>query len=137
MTRCHITSYYVMSLLSYLKRNNNNSMLACRVVCCSHQSDRRIWVFISHQKDCCMRACISHQTDFRIRVCISHKSHNSIWISCTPAAFRVCISHPSYHSFLANDVIEPGAVHLERPHTMSLHVTSCQVTHSMLRDVML
>ena len=24
-------------------------MLACRVVCCAHQSDRRIWVCISHQ----------------------------------------------------------------------------------------
>ena len=46
-------------------------MLACRVVCCSHQSDRR------------NRVCILHQSDCRIRVCISQQSYHSIWISCT------------------------------------------------------
>ena len=45
-------------------------MLACRVVCCSHQSDCRI------------RVCIFHQLDCRIRVCISHQSNHSIWVSC-------------------------------------------------------
>ena len=48
------------------------SMLAWRVLCCTHQSDRRIRVCISHQSDCCIRVCISHQSDCRIRVCISH-----------------------------------------------------------------
>ena len=45
-------------------------MLACRVVCCSHRSNRRI------------RVCISHQSDCRIRVCTSHQSYHSIRISC-------------------------------------------------------
>ena len=36
-----------------------NSMLACRVICCSHQSDRRIWVCISHQSDCRIGVCIA------------------------------------------------------------------------------
>ena len=29
-------------------------VIACRVVCCSHQSERYIRVFISHQSDCSM-----------------------------------------------------------------------------------
>ena len=45
-------------------------MLACRVVCCSHRSNR------------CIRVCISHQSDCRMRVCISHQSYHSIRISC-------------------------------------------------------
>ena len=67
-----------------------NSMLACRVVCCSHQSDRR------------NRVCISHQSVCRIRVCISHKSYHCIWISCTNhfGAFGYYI--------LINDVMESG-----------------------------
>ena len=65
-------------------------MLACRVVCCSHQSDRR------------NRVCILHQSDCRIRVCISHQSYHSIWISCTNhfGAFG--------YYFLVNDAMESG-----------------------------
>ena len=47
----------------YIKESN--SMLACKVVCCSHQSDRRI------------RVCISYQSDYRIVACISHQSYHS------------------------------------------------------------
>ena len=42
----------------------NNSMLACRMVCCSHRSDRRIWVCTSHLSDCRIRVCISHRSDY-------------------------------------------------------------------------
>ena len=35
----------------------SNFVLACRVVCCSYQSDRRIWVCISHRSDCRIRVC--------------------------------------------------------------------------------
>ena len=64
-------------------------MLACRVVCYSRQSDRRIRVCISHQSDFRIRVCISHQSDIRIRVCISHQSDFRI---------RICISQQWYHS---------------------------------------
>ena len=33
------------------KNNNSNSKEAYLVVCCSYQSDRRIWVCISHQSN--------------------------------------------------------------------------------------
>ena len=66
-------------------------MLACRVVCCTHQSDR------------CIRVCILHQSDFRIRVCISHQSYNSIWISCTNHSVWVLFSCKS-------DVMESGGL---------------------------
>ena len=58
-------------------------MLTSRVVCCLHQSDRRIRLCISHRSDCHIRLCISHQSDCRIRVCISHQSYHSIQMSCT------------------------------------------------------
>ena len=45
-------------------------MLAQRVACCSHQSDRRIRVAISHQSDCCIRVGISYQSDCYSRVFI-------------------------------------------------------------------
>ena len=64
-------------------KKKKNSMLACRMVCCSHRSDRRIWVCILHLSDCRIRVCISHRSDYHIRVCISHQSYHSIWISCT------------------------------------------------------
>ena len=64
-------------------------MLTCRVVCCSHQSDR------------CIRVYILHQSYFRIRVCISHQSYNSIWISCTNHSVWVLFSCKS-------DVMESG-----------------------------
>lgn len=47
------------------------SLLAYRVVSCSHQSDR------------CIRVCISHQSNCHIGVCITHHSYHSIWTSCT------------------------------------------------------
>ena len=50
------------------------------MVCCSHQSDRRI------------RACFSHQSNWRIRVCISHQWYHSIWISCTDNTVWVLFS---------------------------------------------
>ena len=55
-------------------------MLACRVVCCSHQSDCRI------------RVCIFHQSDCRIRVCISHQSNHSIWVSCINHSVQILFS---------------------------------------------
>ena len=54
-------------LFFYIK---NNSLLACKVVCCSYQSDRRIWV------------CISHQSDCRLKIRFSDQSYHSIWIWC-------------------------------------------------------
>ena len=54
----------------YQKKNKKNFMLVCRVVCCLHQLDCHIRVFILHWSDCC------------IRVCILHQSYHSIWISC-------------------------------------------------------
>ena len=66
-------SFIFFPLRAYLKSkgdklskkiSKNNSMLACRVVCCSHQSDR------------CIRVCILLQSDCRIRVCISHQSQH-------------------------------------------------------------
>ena len=71
-----------------MKKKSSIYMLACRVVCCSHQSDRRI------------RVCMLHLSDCRIRVCISHQSHHSIWISCT--------NHNVWVLFLVNDVMESG-----------------------------
>ena len=59
--------YLFLVLFFNIKKN---SMLACRVVCCSYQSDRRIWV------------CISHQSDCRLKVRISDQSYHSIWIWC-------------------------------------------------------
>ena len=50
--------FWVVFLLKNLFKKNN-SVLACRMVCYSHLSDR----------------CI--------RVCISHQSYHSIWVSCT------------------------------------------------------
>ena len=51
-------------------------ILACRVVCCSHQSDHHIRLCILHQSDCCIRVCISQQWCHRIWIsCTSH----SIW----------------------------------------------------------
>ena len=58
-------------------------MLTSRVVCCLHQSDRRIRLCISHRSDCHIRLCISHQSDCRTRVCIPHQSYHSIQMSCT------------------------------------------------------
>ena len=66
------------------------------VVCCLHQSDRRIWVCISLQSDCRIKV---HITAFGYRAQIT--------------AFRVSISHQSCHSFLANDVMYQGALHKE------------------------
>ena len=42
------------------------STLAYRVVCCSHQSDRRIWINILHLLDRGVKVCLSHQSDCRI-----------------------------------------------------------------------
>ena len=69
--------------LNYFSLLKNNTMLACRVVCCSHPSDCCIWVCFLHQSDCCIRVCILHQSDCCTRVCISHQTYHSIWISCT------------------------------------------------------
>ena len=55
-------------------------MLASIVVRCSHQSDRRIRVFISYQ------------------------SYHSVWISCTNYSIWV------FFFSLANDVMKSGAV---------------------------
>ena len=79
----------------YLK---NNSMLACRVVCCSFQSDRRIWVCISHRSDCRLKVRISDHWIISQHLDMLHQSERD----------RVCISHQSYHSFLTNDVMEQG-----------------------------
>ena len=73
----------------FFYKKKNLSLLACRVVCYSRQSDRRIRVCISHQSDFRIRVCISHQSDIRIRVCISHQSDFRI---------RICISQQWYHS---------------------------------------
>ena len=75
-------------------------MFACRVVCYSRQSDRRIRVCISHQSDFRIRVCISHQSDFRIRICISHQSYYSIPISCTNHS--VWVLFLSYFFFVAS-----------------------------------
>ena len=64
-------------------------MLTSRVVCCLHQSDRRIRLCISHRSDRHIRLCISHQSDCRIRVCLAPIT-----------AFGYC--------FLINDVMESG-----------------------------
>ena len=64
-------------------------MLACKVVCCSHQSDHR------------SRVCISHQSDFRIKLCISHQSYITVFGYLVPIiVFGYC--------FLANNVTESG-----------------------------
>ena len=68
-------------------------MLAYTAVCCSHQSNHRIRVYISFQSDC------------RIGVCISHHSYHSIWYLATIIAFG--------YYFLLNDVLDQEAVHKE------------------------
>ena len=55
-----------------IKKGTNNNSTACRVVCFSRKSDRRIRVCILHQSDCRIRVCISDQSDCCISVCISH-----------------------------------------------------------------
>ena len=72
-------------------------MLTSRVVCCLHQSDRRIRLCISHRSDCHIRLCISHQSDCRIRVCISHRSYHSIQMSCTNHSVWVLFSYKLCH----------------------------------------
>ena len=51
------TSYFSLEFVFFFFFFLSNFMLACRVVCCSYQSDRRIWVCISHRSDCCIRVC--------------------------------------------------------------------------------
>ena len=41
------SSSFVFEVFFSVKKKS--PMLACRLVCCAHQSDRRIWVCISHQ----------------------------------------------------------------------------------------
>ena len=79
-------------------------MLACRVVCCSHQSDR------------CIRVCILLQSDCRIRVCISHQSYHNIWISCTNHSVWVLFSCTQRHGIrglcIKNEINQKFWVHL-------------------------
>ena len=56
-------------------------LLACKVVCCSHQSDHRVGIYVLHQSDCRIKVSISHHSDSRIRVWISNQSYHRIWIS--------------------------------------------------------
>ena len=59
-------------------------MLACRVVCCSHQSDCRIRVCIFHQSDCRIRVCISHQSNHHsVQILFSCKLCHGIRGQCT------------------------------------------------------
>ena len=64
----------------------NNSMLACRIVCCSHQSDCHIWLCILQQSDYHIQVCILQQSDYHIQVCILQQSDCHI---------RVCILQQS------------------------------------------
>ena len=76
------------TFLSYFPfYEKRKTLLAYRVVCCSHQSDRRVRVCISHQSHRRIGVCISHQSDCRIRVCISQQSYCSIRISCITWTF--------------------------------------------------
>ena len=50
-------SFFVRIRFFFLFFFLSSFMLACRVVCCSYQSDRRIWVCISHQSDCGIGIC--------------------------------------------------------------------------------
>ena len=52
------------------------SMLADRVVCCLHQSDRRIWINILHLLDRGVKVCLSHQSDCRILTTRANQSSN-------------------------------------------------------------
>ena len=72
-----------LNLVLMKKKRTNNNSTACRVVCFSRKSDRRIRVCILHQSDCRIRVCISDQSDCCISVCILHQSYHSIWTSCT------------------------------------------------------
>ena len=80
VSRYHLCQH-PFSLSSYFFLNKKKySMLASIVVRCSHQSDRRIRVFISYQ------------------------SYHSVWISCTNYSIWV------FFFSLANDVMKSGAV---------------------------
>ena len=91
---------------SFFNKKKNNSMLACRIVCCSHQSDCHIWVCILQQSDCHIQVCILQQSDCHIwvfilqqsdcyiRVCILQQSdcHIQVCILQQPDChIRVCI----------------------------------------------
>ena len=75
------------------------------MVCCSHQSDRRI------------RVCISHQSDCRIRVCMSHQSYHSVCISCTNHSVWVLFSCKWCHGIRGlrtkNDINQKSWAHLK------------------------
>ena len=91
-------------------------MLACRVICCSHQLDHCIWVYISHQSDFHIRVCILHQSNCLIRVCISHQSYYSIWISYANYSIWVLFLRKWCHwirgLYTKNDIIQKFWVHL-------------------------
>ena len=40
----------------------------------------------------CRVVCISHQSDCRIRVCIAHQSNHSIWVSCINHSVQILFS---------------------------------------------
>ena len=72
--------YNFMEAFKVIFFNKNNSMLAYRMVCCSHKSERRVRVCISHQSDHCIKVCISHQSECRIWIsCTNH----SVWVLCS------------------------------------------------------
>ena len=79
-------------------------MLACRVVCCSHQSDRRIRICITNQV-----AAVGYvsRTDQIVALgYVSRTNRIAAFGYLTPiTAFGYC--------FLANDIIDEGAVHKE------------------------
>ena len=76
----------------------NNSMLACRIVCCSHQSDCHIWVCILQQSDYHIQVCILQQSDCHIWVCILQQSDCYIRVCILQQSdchIRVCILQQS------------------------------------------
>ena len=100
----------------FYKKKTNKTMLACRVICCSHQLDHCIWVYISHQSDFHIRVCILHQSNCLIRVCISHQSYYSIWISYANYSIWVLFLRKWCHwirgQYTKNDIIQKFWVHL-------------------------
>ena len=102
--------------MSYFYNNKKKTMLARRVICCSHQLDHCIWVCISNQSDFHIRVCILHQSNCLIGVCISHQSYYSIWISYANYSIWVLFLRKWCHwirgLYTKNDIIQKFWVHL-------------------------
>ena len=119
----YLTHFWVIFI------TKKKTMLACRVICCSHQLDHCIWVYISHQSDFHIRVCILHQSNCLIRVCISHQSYYSIWISYANYSFWVLFLRKWCHwirgLYTKNDIIQKFWVHL-------ISIMVCDLRKSLL-----